>query len=156
MIWVLHSDIIPGDLASNIWNNNAYKISYIRKGRRAKITEMRRNVDWMTLKGHWMVSEMYLPFSRLNGDWKVIEWRLSVFTEWLRFVLCINVNIDKIYTDEYNWTHPCLYCICGTCIDIKHVKLAILKYSENTNKTLITQCLLWWTSQTVHNHRDKN
>ena len=35
-----------------------------------------------------MVTEMYLPFSRLNGVWKVTEWRLSVFTEWWRFVLC--------------------------------------------------------------------
>ena len=69
MIWVLHSDIIPADLASNIWRNNAYKISYIRKERRANITERRRNGDWMALNGDWMVTEMYLPFSRLNGDW---------------------------------------------------------------------------------------
>ena len=66
MIWVYHSDIIPGDLASNIWRYNAYKTSYIRKERRAKITERRRNGDWMALKGYWMVTEMYLPFSRLN------------------------------------------------------------------------------------------
>ena len=86
---VLHWDIIPWDLESNIWRINAYKIStsYIRKERRAKITETRRNGDWMALKGHWMVTEMYLPFSRLNGDWKVTEWGLSVFTEWWRFVL---------------------------------------------------------------------
>ena len=88
MIWVLHSDIILGDLASNIWRNNACKISYIRKERRAKITERWRNGDWMVTKWHWMVTEMHLPFSRLNGDWKVTEWRLSVFTEWWRFVLC--------------------------------------------------------------------
>ena len=31
---------------------------------------MRRNGDWMALNGHWMVTEMYLPFSRLNGDWR--------------------------------------------------------------------------------------
>ena len=43
----------------------------------------------MALKGHWMVTEMYLPFSRLNGDWKVTEWRLSFFTEWWRFVLWV-------------------------------------------------------------------
>ena len=68
---MIHSDIILGDLASNIWRNNAYKISYIG----------------MTLNSHWMVTEMYLPFIRLNGDWKMTEWRLSVFTEWWRFVL---------------------------------------------------------------------
>ena len=83
---MLCSDMIPGDLESNIWRNNAYKISYIRKERRAKITERRRHGDWMALKGHWMVTEMCLPFSRLNGDWKMTEWRLSVFTEWWRFV----------------------------------------------------------------------
>ena len=62
MIRVLHSDIIPGNLASNIWRNNAYKISYLRKKRKANITERRRN-------GDWMLTEKYLPFSLLNSDW---------------------------------------------------------------------------------------
>ena len=53
------------------------------------ITERRRKGDWMALNGHWMVTEIYLPFSRMNGDWKVPEWRLSVFTEWRRFVLWV-------------------------------------------------------------------
>ena len=66
MIWVLHSDIIPEDLVSNILRNNAYKICYIYgKKKRAKITERRRNGDWMALKGHWMVTEMCLPFSQI-------------------------------------------------------------------------------------------
>ena len=69
MIRVLHSDIIPGNLASNIWRNNAYKISYLRKKRKANITERRRNGDWIALNGHWMVTEMYLPFSRMNGGY---------------------------------------------------------------------------------------
>ena len=47
MIWVLHSDIIPGDLASNTWRNNAYKISYIREKRKANITEWWLNgTEW--------------------------------------------------------------------------------------------------------------
>ena len=86
MILVLHSDIIPGDLASNIWRNNAHKISYIRE--KANITERRLNGEWMarTRNGHWMVPEMYLPFSRLKGDWKVTERWLNV-REWWCFVL---------------------------------------------------------------------
>ena len=34
------------------------------------IAERRRN-------GHWMVTEMCLPFSRMNVDWKLTEWRLQ-------------------------------------------------------------------------------
>ena len=49
--------------------------------RKVNIIDRRRN-------GYWIVTEMFLPFSRPNGDWKVTEWRLSVFTEWWRFVLC--------------------------------------------------------------------
>ena len=41
----------------------------------------------MALNDHLMVTEMYLLFSQLNGDWKVTEWRLSVLTEWWCFVL---------------------------------------------------------------------
>ena len=49
-----------------------------------KATEWWLNGTERPLNGHW---NMYLPFSRPNGDWKVTEWRLSVFTEWWRFVL---------------------------------------------------------------------
>ena len=31
MIWVLHSDLVPGNLGSDILRNNACKISHIRK-----------------------------------------------------------------------------------------------------------------------------
>ena len=65
----LHSDIIPGDLTSNIWRNNAYKISYIRKERRANITERRRNSDWMALNGHWNVPAIQSTECWLKGDW---------------------------------------------------------------------------------------
>ena len=43
-----------------------------KKGK-VNITDSRRNGDWMALDGDCMVTEMYLPFSRLNGDWKVTE-----------------------------------------------------------------------------------
>ena len=59
-------------------------ISYIRKKRKWTLLKG----DGMVTELFWMVTEMYLPFSRLNGDWKVTEWRLSVFTEWWRFVVC--------------------------------------------------------------------
>ena len=61
---MLHSDIILGDLASNIWKNN--KISYIwKKG------------EWILLKGDGMVTEWWL-----NGHWNVpaiqsTEWWLK-------------------------------------------------------------------------------
>ena len=62
MIWVLRSDIILGDLWSGILRNNAYKASWTRK---KKESEYHWN-DWMT-------TEMYLPFTRLNGDWKTFQ-----------------------------------------------------------------------------------
>ena len=62
------------------------------KKRKVNITERRRNGDWMALNSHWMVTEMYLPFSRLNSDWKVTEWRLSVFMEWWRCEYPFNCN----------------------------------------------------------------
>ena len=40
------------------------------KKRKVNITERRQNDTWMTLNGDWMVTEMYLPFSRLNYDRK--------------------------------------------------------------------------------------
>ena len=63
---VLHSDIIPGDLASNIWRNNACEISYMRKKEK-----------WILLKGEGMVTEW-----SLNGHWNVpaiqsTEWWLK-------------------------------------------------------------------------------
>ena len=54
----------PGSLASNIWWNNAYKISYIRN-----ITERRRNGDWMALNGHWNVPSIQSTEWWLKGDW---------------------------------------------------------------------------------------
>ena len=92
----------PWGFAANIWKNNAYKISYIREKKKVTIIERRRNGDWIALNGHWMVTEMYLPFSRLNGDWKVTEWRLSVFTEWWRFVLW--TPFDQIYVEVILFT----------------------------------------------------
>ena len=107
VISTFFQNIIPRELESNIWRNNAYKISYIRKKRKVNITERRRNGDWMTLNGNWMVIEMYLPLCRLNGDWEVTEWRLSVFTEWWRFNLwtfmsnhCLPKNI-YIYKNDF-------------------------------------------------------
>ena len=38
--------------------------------RKVNITERWRNGDWMALNGDWMVNEMYLPFSRLNGAFR--------------------------------------------------------------------------------------
>ena len=67
---MLHSDIIPGGgLASNIYKNNAYKISYIRKKRKVNITERRRNGDWMALNGHWNVPAIQSTEWWLKGDW---------------------------------------------------------------------------------------
>ena len=86
MIWVLYSDIILADQAWNIWRNNAYKVSYIRKKRRANITERRRN-------GDWMVTEWSLTCTCHSVDWMVTERRLSVFTEWWHLVLWVIINM---------------------------------------------------------------
>ena len=86
MIWVLYSDIILGDKAWNIWRNNAYKVSYIRKKRRANITERRWN-------GDGMVTEWSLTCTWHSVDWMVTERRLSVFTEWWRFDLWVIINM---------------------------------------------------------------
>lgn len=69
----------PGRLSIN----NTYKICYVRKKRRkVNITERLWNGDWMALNEYWMVTKIFLPFSRLNGDGNVTEWSLSILTEW--------------------------------------------------------------------------
>ena len=75
----------------------------------------------MTLKGHWMVTEMYLPFSRLNGDWKVTEWRLSVFTEWWRFVLCYISTLNNTLCCIYPQMFPYVTVFCQTHFRDKNV-----------------------------------
>ena len=50
---------------------------------------------------------MYLPFSRLNVDWKVTKWRLSVFYGMVAFRLVINAYLLLYYhIDSYNWSLP--------------------------------------------------
>lgn len=57
-----------------------------------------------------MIIEMYLPFCRLNCDWKVTKWRLSVITEWWHFVLC------KIICFRTAWsTMPWLFLYKHCC-----------------------------------------
>ena len=52
-------------------NNKIMQIRSVKYGgkRKVYITERRRNVDWMTLNGDWMVTEMYCN-SVVTGDWK--------------------------------------------------------------------------------------
>ena len=66
---MFHSDIIPWDLESNVWRNNAYSISYIRK-----------KGKWIWLKGdgmmtewQWMVTEWSLKCTCRSVDWIVTE-----------------------------------------------------------------------------------
>ena len=105
-----------------------YKISYIRKKRKLNITERRRNGDWMTLNGHWMVTEMYLPFSRLIGHWMMTEWRLSVFTEWWHFVLWVVITrlkyISRLqYTRDKTGLGGHRVEVCKwTCFSLLHLK----------------------------------
>ena len=62
----------------------------------------------MALNGDWMVSKMYQQYSRLNGDWKVTEWRLSIFTERWHFILYIDqskrshLNLNRCWTISAN------------------------------------------------------
>ena len=75
---MLHSDSIPGILASNIRRNKAYRISYIQK-KKLNITDRRRTGDWKALmvtectchSDDWMVTERWLngafQFSRKGG-----------------------------------------------------------------------------------------
>ena len=78
-----------------------------------------RKGDGMVTEWHWMVNEMYLPFSRLYGEWKVTEWRLSVFTEWCtwRFVLW--------------WVSPCT---------LKHYTLSQLWHSIDPASKSLVKC----------------
>ena len=80
---MLHSDNIAGDLASNIWRNNAHKISYIRK-----------KGKWILLKGdgmvtewHWMVTEWSLKCTCQSVDWMVTE-------RWLNGAFQFSRNCD--------------------------------------------------------------
>ena len=79
----------------------------------------------MVTEWHWMVTEMYLPFSRLNRDWKVTEWRLSVFTEWWRFRLVYSSDLLIVkYCEILKYTNPSPYYLfliivqlhCMSCI----------------------------------------
>ena len=64
-----------------------------------------------------MVIEMSLQFSQLNGDWKVTEWRLSVFKDRWRFVLHRPTFSQYIKIIFYNlyftlfWKLECLIAI---------------------------------------------
>ena len=69
VISTFFQNIIPRELESNIWRNNAYKISYIRK-----------KGKWILLKGdgmvtewHWMVTEWSLKCTCHYVDWMVTE-----------------------------------------------------------------------------------
>ena len=72
-----------------IWNQTYEEKMDIRK------VIYERKEKWILLKSdgmvtewHWLVTKWSLKCT-CNGDWKVTEWRLSVFTEWWNFVSCI-------------------------------------------------------------------
>ena len=74
MIWVLHSDIIFGDIGPDILIYNAYEISYIREKEK-----------WILLKAvgmvtewHWMVFEWSLKCTCHSVDWMVTKRSLKV------------------------------------------------------------------------------
>ena len=54
----------------------------------------------MVTELHWIVTEMYESFIRLNGDWNVTDWYILVFMEWWRFVL--GVSLVNIYQPVEN------------------------------------------------------
>ena len=92
IIWVLHSDINPGDLAHKISKEMMQVRSVICEKKEKRIL-LNDNGIVTDQNGDWMTMEMYLPFNLLNGDWKV--------TEWHRFVLRIG---GFSFCDCYNWS----------------------------------------------------
>ena len=82
-------------LWSDILKFNSYNTIYIRKNIKVNITERRQNGDWMTLTGNWLVTEMYLQFSRHNGNGEVTEWSFLAPRQWWRFVFWFNLTKKK-------------------------------------------------------------
>ena len=56
------------------------------------ITEMQRNCDWMKLNGEWIVNEIYLPSSWVNGDQRSFKFYLYGS---ILFCDVIGINLDS-------------------------------------------------------------
>ena len=95
-------------LWSDILKYNSYNTSYIRKNIKVNIIERRQNGDWMILTGNWLVTEMYLQFSRHNGNGEVAEWRLSAPRQWWRFFFWFNLTKKKFCWLQYLRYDGCL------------------------------------------------
>ena len=130
MIWVLHSDIIPGNLASKIWRTNAYKLSYIRKERRANITERWRNGDWMALNGHWNVPAIQSTEWWLKGDWMapfsfnwMVAFRLVFLANWLGCVQALCLCKHCLFFTEHCSIH--IICVFYNTRNIQLFKVSL-------------------------------
>ena len=121
MIWVLHSDIILGNLWLNILRNNAYKTSYIRKEEK-----------WILLKGDRMVTEWSLKHTCHSVDWMVTERTLNGAFQFSR-----NGSVSSLAQPK------CSLCLSSKslCWDTKEYNLLVKNFRENS--LYVIQCHIY-------------